>query len=94
MDFNIISNFNIVDCISNISMYKEGLVMSNKSPQMESFLNQLSQEMFGRERGGKKCVTCGSDKVSPDYFRNNISRKEFGISCMCQVCQDATFGKD
>ncbi len=35
------------------------------------------------------CTTCG-DKVGE--FRNHLSLKEFGISGMCQKCQDSVFG--
>ena len=37
-----------------------------------------------------QCVTC----VKPvGEFKNDISRKEYGISGMCQQCQDDTFGE-
>lgn len=39
------------------------------------------------ERG--LCATCGK---KPSGFRDAISRKEFGISGMCQKCQDSVFG--
>lgn len=38
-----------------------------------------------------KCPTCGRIIGS---FRNAISKKEYSISGMCQVCQDEVFGKD
>lgn len=65
-----------------------------KSPEMEDFLNELTSLAFGRERNGLACVTCGSTNVSPEDFRNDISRKEFRISYMCQNCQDSVFGED
>ena len=34
------------------------------------------------------CVCCGSLAVS---FRDELSRKEYGISGMCQECQDSVF---
>ena len=37
------------------------------------------------------CPTCGKEVGD---FRNAISRKEFGISGMCQKCQDSVFGSD
>jgi hypothetical protein len=63
-----------------------------KTPEMEAALNKLSQAMFGRKRDGAQCVTCGSIKVKPGDFRNPRSRKEWGISRMCQRCQDGVFG--
>ncbi len=40
-----------------------------------------------------KCATCGKDMLHLDNFRDDISRKEFKISGMCQECQDKTFGE-
>ena len=37
------------------------------------------------------CPICGK-KVGPDDLRDDLSRKEFFISGMCQVCQDEVFG--
>ena len=37
----------------------------------------------------KECALC--DK--PDFkFRDELSKKEYGISAMCQTCQDEIFG--
>ena len=38
-----------------------------------------------------KCATCGKD-IAYDDFRDALSRKEYGISGMCQSCQDSVFG--
>ena len=38
------------------------------------------------------CATCGN-KVSQDDFVNDISRREYTISLMCQTCQDKVFDK-
>ena len=65
-----------------------------KSRKMEEFLNEVTKSAFGRERDGKQCVTCGSPKIGPEDFRDAISLREFGISYMCQVCQDAAFSSD
>jgi len=62
-----------------------------KSPQMEKFLNDLAKHMYGRERNSGVCVSCGSDKVKPEDFKNNLSRKEYTISYLCQECQDKVF---
>ena len=32
--------------------------------------------------------------LKPEDFRDDLSRKEFAISRMCQTCQDDTFGED
>lgn len=62
-----------------------------KSPNIEQFLNHFTQTIFGREQDGKLCVTCGSDEVGPRDFRDDLSWREFGISFMCQRCQDEVF---
>lgn len=36
------------------------------------------------------CPTCGNG-INADDFRDELSVKEFGISGMCQECQDGTF---
>lgn len=38
-----------------------------------------------------KCPFCG-EKVDQDSFRDELSKKEFKISGLCQKCQDETFG--
>jgi hypothetical protein len=61
---------------------------------MEEILNNLSRDLFGRTRNDDVCVSCGSQDVRPEDFRNEISRREFSISRMCQKCQDSVFGPD
>lgn len=64
-----------------------------KSKEMEQLLDNLSKKMFGRSRNDNVCVICGSDKIKPEDFVDELSRKEFRISHMCQACQDATFAE-
>jgi hypothetical protein len=67
--------------------------MSNKTPEIEAALEDLGQLLFGRSRqvaaDNQLCAVCGSDA---NFFRDDLSRKEYGISRMCQSCQDKTFG--
>lgn len=37
------------------------------------------------------CITCGSGAVKAEDFKDDLSRKEFTISGMCQECQDSVF---
>lgn len=62
---------------------------SPKHPQIEHFLNDL----FGRHSAIEHnvCVFCAQDASA---FRDELSRKEFSISGLCQECQDETFGGD
>lgn len=65
---------------------------SDKSPEMEKTLDDLSGKVFGRKRTetieGNKCVTCGGDASK---FDDELSVKEYSISGMCQKCQDEVF---
>ena len=63
-----------------------------KKTNKEEFLNEFTKQVFGHSRDGEQCATCGSKKIKPEDFKDDISRKEFKISLMCQVCQDKTFG--
>lgn len=38
-----------------------------------------------------RCPTCQGEVSA---FRNEVSLKEYGISGMCQSCQDSVFGAD
>jgi len=64
---------------------------SKKAPAIEQFL----EEFAGRSSSIKmdKCVPpplgCGGPATQ---FRDEISRREYGISGLCQKCQDEIFG--
>ena len=62
-----------------------------KDSGLESALNGIAKAIFGRARDEGICVTCGSNKVKPEDFRNDLSRREYRISMMCQACQDDVF---
>jgi hypothetical protein len=67
---------------------------STKSLKLEEILEMYVKENFGASRKDNICVTCGSDKVKLEDFRDSLSRKEWKISRMCQKCQDSVFGVD
>ena len=46
-------------------------------------------ENLGQKKGA--CAWCGQ---AANSFRDALSKKEFGISGMCQGCQDEVFGKE
>jgi len=54
----------------------------------------LDKALTGRSRQtsikNSTCVICGGDA---NHFRDERSRTEYGISGMCQKCQDKVFGK-
>ena len=68
---------------------------SNKSNNMNEFLEDIVSNIFGVSRQasikGDVCVTC---KGAATTFIDEVSRREFAISGMCQSCQDSVFGKE
>ena len=54
---------------------------------------EMAMELYGRSlklsQAGKQCVKCGELAVE---FNDELSRKEYGISGLCQCCQDGIFG--
>lgn len=58
---------------------------------MVDWRDDLARMVFGRERHGDVCVTCGGPVGE---FRDALSQKEYGISGMCQECQNSVFGVD
>jgi len=65
---------------------------TQKDPKIDEFLFS----MFGRDRtatiSAGLCVTCPSKGNIASSFTDDISRKEYQISAMCQSCQDDFFG--
>ena len=61
--------------------------------ELDTFKEETAFRLFGRSRSlaiaGGGCVKCG--EVATD-FRDELSRKEYGISGFCQPCQDSIFG--
>ena len=61
--------------------------------ELDKFKEEMAFQAFGRSRilaqAGNGCVRCGESAVD---FRDELSRKEFGISGFCQKCQDKIFG--
>jgi len=71
----------------------EERMVGEKSPEMENFLEDFAKEVFGRSRAAsgetQTCVICGGEV---NYFRDELSAREYRISKMCQKCQDSVFG--
>jgi len=67
---------------------------SKKSKQLNEILDNVSKNLFGREREESIrkniCVMCGNI-VDENNFKDELSLKEFKISGMCQECQDKIF---
>ena len=66
-----------------------------KTAGMENMLDDMTKELFGRGRkvamDNQMCVMCGNDA---NHFTDELSRREYGISGMCQSCQDGAFSVD
>ena len=66
-----------------------------KMNNLDTFKEEMAFTLFGRSlsvcKAGSQCVKCGEFDLS---FRDELSRKEFGISALCQSCQDGIFGTD
>lgn len=52
-------------------------------------MRALFPEEMGRRDNGQ-CPFCG-EKIKMDDFKDDLSRREFEISGMCQKCQDDFF---
>ena len=71
-----------------------------RSPVMQKFIDGLAKKTFGKTqtecKHDKICTICHSPVECPICgcgFRDELSKKEYLISGMCQMCQDAVFGK-
>lgn len=62
-----------------------------RSDHLQEVLDDFTTKTFGRVNDGILCVTCGTARVREQDFKDDLNRKEFGISGMCQACQDKTF---
>jgi len=63
---------------------------SNKSESMQ----RLTSFLFGHEDNVYEradCATCDATDLKPSDFTDALSIREFGISRMCQKCQDEVF---
>lgn len=58
-----------------------------KSPEILRAMEALANYSID----GRQCAWCGSDRIGPEDFKDDLSRREFQISKMCQGCQDETF---
>ena len=63
--------------------------------ELEKTKEEMAFALFGRSSTiailNGQCVKCGGFNLA---FRDELSRKEHGISGLCQTCQDGIFGTD
>lgn len=64
-----------------------------KVKQIVDLLDKISEDNYGRSYSRSLneniCVMCGEAATE---FKDELSRKEYSISAMCQSCQDKVFG--
>jgi len=68
--------------------------MTSRSRTVQKHIDELTTGLYGQPQSeaGDACIRC-SATVRPEAFRDELSLKEFGISHLCQDCQDAIFGR-
>ena len=74
---------------------KDEINAAFKAPQIDALLSEII--FNGKDRvtciSEGICVTCDeAHGLVATSFRDDISRKEYSISGMCQSCQDEVFG--
>ena len=61
--------------------------------ELDKTKEEMAFTLFGRSRtvamSNGQCVKCGEFNLE---FNDELSRKEYGISGLCQCCQDSIFG--
>jgi hypothetical protein len=66
--------------------------VGKKTPAIEVMLEGVGQLAYGTSRAAAKVAgTCVCCKKPAGEFRDELSAREFRISGLCQVCQDAFF---
>ncbi len=66
-----------------------------KAPQIDALLSEIVFNGKDRVTCIKEgtCITCDdAHGIIASSFRDDVSRKEYAISDMCQSCQDDVFG--
>ena len=66
-----------------------------RHPVLQDFCDQLAKNLGGQSltdaQKNVNAPTCVFCKKPAHLFKDEISRKEYTISGLCQICQDATF---
>lgn len=63
-----------------------------RHPQVQKFIDNLAEKAFGEKPTLGKCVFCHKEINPETDFKDELSKKEYGISGICQEYQDETFG--
>jgi hypothetical protein len=65
---------------------------TNKHPAINLFLSGLARKSRTITISEGECMSCDSTGIVATSFHDDISRKEYAISGLCQSCQDDVFG--
>ena len=68
--------------------------------ELDTFKDDIAMKLFGRSKvlavAGNQCVKCGASVIPTKDggldFRDEVLEREYGISGLCQTCQDGIFG--
>lgn len=67
----------------------------SKSPEMSATLDKIYYQLNGMTRTeALEHRVCSSCFTPAEEFRDEISKKEYQISALCQACQDKVFTED
>ena len=64
---------------------------TSKTPAIDLMLSALTGKSREIQIASDLCMTCDGDA---NEFKDELSIKEYTISGMCQICQDAIFNVD
>lgn len=68
---------------------------ADKAPELLRIMDELSLEVGGPGIEGARAGACAWCSKKPvGEFRDDLSRREYGISGCCQQCQDKMFAED
>ena len=74
---------------------KDEITPAWKAPQIDALLSEIIFNGKDRPTCIREgiCITCDdAHGIIASSFRDDVSRKEYAISAMCQSCQDDVFG--
>jgi len=67
--------------------------LREKEGKMVDEAEEMLEELMPGQAGAKAHGLCPFCKEPVGKFRDEDSRREYGISDLCQKCQDETFGR-
>jgi hypothetical protein len=62
--------------------------------QVMAKVAQIHDEKLNGTVGTQRCTLCGSTKMAPEDFKDELSKREAKISGTCQSCQDNLFAEE